>query len=244
MVLEFNGDFYIDHTHAFGARPASSNAGQIANAIIDIMEMAGRSVHQVTGDNGRSTSVTYSNIVDPKYEDDICSLLRPNPAGHHLSPCGRFRYLLDRLEVERLAFSPTDTPLSSKKCGLSFEYVMVHIGFLWDLLLRRVSLPETKRLKYLRLLQEFLALAFFTLEQIQQVHGILVHVCFVYEDGSSRLPPISNFMSTFNGNSFSRRRPSNSLRDTLQWWEKRLNDSTAYREIRPIQPSPDIVGTL
>ena len=129
MVLEINGNFYIDHAHAFGARPANSNAGQIANAIIDIMEMASRSVHQVTDSDGNPTSIAYSNTVDPKYEDDICSLLRPNPAGHHLSPCDQFGYLLNRLEVEILAFSSTGAPLRLKKCGLSFEHAMVHIGF-------------------------------------------------------------------------------------------------------------------
>jgi hypothetical protein len=59
-VVFFRGKFYIDHVHSFGACPASSNAGMIANAV-DIWQ-----------------AKSHPESLFFKYEDDIQALHYPN----------------------------------------------------------------------------------------------------------------------------------------------------------------------
>lgn len=179
LVVSFQDKFFIDHTHPFGALPASSNAGHIANAAVDIWEAE-------TGNDNRLF----------KYEDDINMFRYPNPAG--LFHEGEFSYLHDRNSAMAL-IEGLRIPWHPKKTGTHFLFVFTFIGFLCNLPLRRISLPEEKRLKYLSrvtaILQAHAERKSFNLRDIQVLHGTLVHVSFIFPDGSSRLPVFSNFMS-------------------------------------------------
>jgi hypothetical protein len=68
------GQFYIDHDHPFGAACASSNAGMIANALVDIWE--GEGVGPIA-----------------KYEDDLNIFRIPSTKGQFTE--GEFRYEYD-----------------------------------------------------------------------------------------------------------------------------------------------------
>jgi hypothetical protein len=134
--------------------------------------------------------------------------------------------------------APLRVPWHPTKTGLRFAYTMVFIGFFWDLIDRRVSLPDPKRLKFLMRVQLMLnkieqSLGLSLLE-LQKIHGSLVHICFVYQEGSSHLPLVSNFMAKFNGNEFIRRRGSSSLSHTLTWWKKLLSLPDYFRQLRPL----------
>ncbi|KAF5335576.1 hypothetical protein D9758_017967 [Tetrapyrgos nigripes] len=64
-----------------------------------------------------------------------------------------------------------------------FDFVTVFIGFLWDLVQRRVSLPEEKRLKYLTRIDTFLhdyKSSRCQLKIMEKIHGYLCHCSFVY----------------------------------------------------------------
>jgi hypothetical protein len=182
LVVSFRGKFYIDHTHPFGARPASSNSGMIGNAITDIWKAEG--IDEIF-----------------KYEDDMDQMRVPIADGPFTD--GQYKYRHD-VDSSLALISSLGVPWHPTKTGKHFDFIMTFIGFLWNLQLRRVSLPEKKRLKYLdrinRLLDKAALSRKVTLFDIRQIHGTLVHVCFVYRDGSSRLPPISNFESSFKGN--------------------------------------------
>ncbi|GLB45561.1 hypothetical protein LshimejAT787_2400190 [Lyophyllum shimeji] len=208
LVASFQGKFYIDHIHPFGARPASSNAGQIGNAAVDIWQAESRSENRLF-----------------KYEDDIQNFRYPNPLGRFSD--GVFTYFHNR-ETSLALIDILHIPWHPEKSGICFASTTTFIGFQWDLTLHRVSLPEKKRMKYLMRIESMLSDDFegkrFTLRQIQQIHGTLVHVCFVFPDGSSRLPVLSNFMSGFRDNIFVKHSLSNSVLDTLYWWQKRLED--------------------
>lgn len=99
-VVSFEGKFYIDHNHPFGARPASSNAGQIANALVDIWTIQ-------LGDN----SLLF------KFEDNINCFQFPNTSGpfHH----NNFLYAHDRDSVLDLV-SCLNVPWHAKKLGTEF----------------------------------------------------------------------------------------------------------------------------
>lgn len=237
LVAEFDGGFYLDHCHPFGSASASSNAGQIFNAIMDIWAAE-------TGD-GVDTS-------QGKFEDDAAKFRHPNLDGPyaseptptpHSSELVTYRYRFDRDSV----VAPIDsigTPWHLTKTGKKFLDHMVYLGLYWDFIHRRVSLPEEKRTKYLarvtKMLNEAHAQKGFLLLEVQKIHGVLCHICFVYEDGSSRLAVISNSMSDFDGNPFARRRISNSFRDTLTWWRQKLADPSLYRQLRPLGPLRDL----
>ncbi|KAF7372208.1 hypothetical protein MVEN_00080100 [Mycena venus] len=118
---------------------------------------------------------------------------------------------------------PLRVPWNLVKTRLQFANVMKFIGSLWDLTSRRVSLPEEKWFKFLGHVQFMLTCiedcVGLSLQDIQKIHGSLMHICFVYCEGSSHLPVISNFMSHYNGNEFICRHGFNALTKTLLWWK-------------------------
>jgi hypothetical protein len=115
---------------------------------------------------------------------------------------------------------------------------------LWDLRHRRVSLPEEKREKYLArvrgMLKTMRARLAFSLLALQELHGALCHLCFVYRDGRSRVAVFSNAMAGFKGNSLTRRHLSNTALKTLIWWENKLADASFFRQLAPIGPLRDL----
>ncbi|KAF7311173.1 hypothetical protein MKEN_01018500 [Mycena kentingensis (nom. inval.)] len=133
-----------------------------------------------------------------------------------------------------------NAPWHPRKCGKRFEPDFIFIGFLWDIARRRVSLPESKRLKYLHRVVTFLEKNLVSLKEIQQVHGTLVHVTFVFRDGASRLPPISKSMHRYYKNEFKKWHIPESARNALLWWCDRLNDPHAYRALVPLPPLTDL----
>jgi hypothetical protein len=128
-------------------------------------------------------------------------------------------------------------PWHPTKTGTSFTDIFIFIGFLWDLIHRRVSLPEKKRLKFLQRVADLLLKASqgekVSLRDIQIIHGSLIHVAFIHQDGSSRLPAFSNFMSRFCGNEFATYYLPRTVTKALKWWHAKLSDPTAFRQLFP-----------
>ena len=126
VVCDPDGDFYIDHTHPFGLASASSNAGMIGNAIIDIW------THRGIGPIA-------------KYENDINLFRFPTPGGPFVKK--NFCYDYDKEEALRCII-PLQVPWHASKGDPHFLFVQVYIGFLWDLPNRTVSLPPEKLQKF------------------------------------------------------------------------------------------------
>ncbi|KAF5386129.1 hypothetical protein D9615_002403 [Tricholomella constricta] len=209
LVVSFRGAFYLDHVHPFGARPASSNSGQIANAFIDIWH----------------AEVQTSSLF-LKYEDDVEAFRFPVTTGP-------FRE------------ADLNIPWHPEKTDPCFSTSFTYIGFSWDLILRTVSLTEKKRQKYLARVSNMLNAhveqhAAFKLRDIQVIHGTLVHVSFVYPEGSSRLPAFSNFMSGYKTNAFVAHHLSDSVVHALRWWRTKLEDPSGYRQLHPIRDFAEI----
>jgi hypothetical protein len=222
LVAHFDGSFYLDHCHPFGAASASSNAGQVCNALVDIWQAE-------VGEDGRIL----------KYEDDLPVIRLPNTLGPVSS--GSFCYRFDRDTILAL-INPLRTPWHPVKTGLEFLDIIIYLGFYWDMVLRRVSLPDDKRLRYLahirRMIEDIRRSRTFSLLDVQELHGTLCHLCFVYDEGNSYLAVFSNAMAAFKGNTFSRRHLSKA-RTTLVWWESKLADASYYRQLRPLGPLRD-----
>ncbi len=214
VVQGRNGEFFIDHTHPFGAASASSNSGMIANATVDIWRAEG---------------------VQPvlKYEDDLKSFRMPSATGTFRD--GDYLYDYDREEMMR-RIAPLQVPWHKEKGDKSFVFVTTFIGFLWDIPKKLVSLPEVKRLKFHERVRVFLVK--FTghrcsLQDVDKIHGSLCHVSFVHVKGRSRLPSFSNFAASFAGNELILRYPPRSMMSDLEWWLSTLAKPSVVRELCP-----------
>jgi len=188
VVQGLPGQFFIDHAHPFGAACASSNAGMIANAVVDIWKAEG--IFPV-----------------PKYEDDLKVFHVPSPTGpFHDSD---FSYNYDCTEM-LCRIAPLGVPWHEEKSDDHFLFVTTFISFQWDIPRKLVSLPNDKHLKFhervRRFLNDFQGCPCHLLD-VEKIHGSLCHVAFIYLDGCSRLPSLSNFASSFHNNDLMTRYP-------------------------------------
>jgi hypothetical protein len=128
-------------------------------------------------------------------------------------------------------------PSKTQPFASSFRY----LGFIWDLKAKSVHIPDEKRTKYLRKLNEWLAREKHSRKEAESLLGTLVHCSLAIPDGRSRLPALSHFVTSFNGKSlFSQRTPSpTSIRDIL-WWQECLQSSMPGSSIKPPPPPTDI----
>ncbi|PPQ90028.1 hypothetical protein CVT25_000800 [Psilocybe cyanescens] len=138
-VVECDG-FWIDHVCPFGCLSSGGNQGEIADAIVDILEHKG---------------------IGPikKWVDNFDVFRYPSTTGsfrdvNDTSPLGQsFRYDYD-LSSLKDAVASLGIPWHKTKVqefGNAFRYV----GFDWLILEKSVSLPDEKRLRYLALVTTF-----------------------------------------------------------------------------------------
>jgi hypothetical protein len=138
-----------------------------------------------------------------KYEDDLKIFRQPLRAPT-TADCGNNipEYEYDREEALR-RITPLQIPWHKEKRDREFHYQTTFISYYWDLVLRRVSLNDEKRLKFHNRVRVFID-SFnghcCTLNDVEKIHGSLCHVAFIYVEGRSRLPSLSNFASSFKGN--------------------------------------------
>jgi hypothetical protein len=221
VVQGHPGQFWIDHCNPFGLGSASSNAGMIGNAAVDIWIKEG---------------------IAPicKYEDDLEVFRFPVKNGPYKD--GNFEFMYDKVEclsrIHRL-----NIPWHPDKCDPAFMFVSDYIGFRWDIPQRSVALPPIKRLKFLERVRIFLDR--FSghrcqLIDVDRIHGSLCHVAFVYLEGRSRLPSLSNFSATFKGNEYIRRYPPASVISDLRWWQNALLQEDVSRKLLSRGPIKDL----
>lgn len=212
------GEFYVDHVHPFGSAAASSNAGMIGNAVVDIWQAEG----------ARPTL---------KYEDDLKVFRCPLP---HFSNSPSNDAIMNIYDYDRAEIlqriSSLGVPWHKEKGDAEFLYITTFIGYSWDLIRKLVTLPDEKRLKFHNRVRVFLdsfSSSRCTLKDVERIHGSLCHVAFVYIEGCSRLPSLSNFAASFKGNELLRRYPSRSMMTDLRWWLQILDKPSFSRELRP-----------
>nr|GAT53462.1 predicted protein [Mycena chlorophos] len=226
LVVHFEDLFYLDHCYPFGAASASSNAGQICNALVDIWQ---------------SALTRHAAIL--KYEDDIPVVLYPRPSPSADLDPSRYSYAYDRDNV-LLPISALNAPWHPDKTGAAFDSTFTFLGMTWDFPRRLVYLPDQKRRKYLArvesMTQGIERSERFTLLDLQQLHGALCYLCFIIPDGSSRITSISNAMAPFKGNERKRRWLSDAVRDTLRWWATALSEPFISRQLYPPLPLRDL----
>ncbi len=161
-----------------------------------------------------------------KVEDDFAIFRIPNADG---------TYPFDREQVlAKIAYINVPWHSTDKKGDPFFISIFVFIGLLWDLPLKRVSLPLEKREKYIHRIREFLHGGLVSQTAAESVHGTLCYVTFVYVEGRSHLPAISNFMSSFRGNEVTTGKSvSDPARRECEWWLQTLEQPGRYCRLYP-----------
>ncbi|GAW01304.1 reverse transcriptase ribonuclease h [Lentinula edodes] len=150
-----------------------------------------------------------------KVEDDLAAFITPNTL-----------VSLDLTNRNGLfaLISELGFPWHPDKGEHQFVLIFTFIGFLWDLKHQHVSLPEDKRLKYLFRLQNFLETSHRCLTprvKIESIHGTLCHIAFIYTDGKTHLPPISNFMSSYRNYEVKKGKYPDKIIPEIQWTSAR-----------------------
>ncbi|KAF8825106.1 hypothetical protein HHX47_DHR7000775 [Lentinula edodes] len=215
VVRDPDGGFWVEHCYAFGAASASSNSGMVSNA--------GREIWRALG-------------IAPiaKVEDDLAAFITPNTL-----------VSLDLTNRDGLfaLISELGFPWHPDKGEHQFVLIFTFIGFLWDLEHQRVSLPEDKRLKYLFRLQNFLETSHRCLTprvKIESIHGTLCHIAFIYTDGKTHLPPISNFMSSYRNYEVEKGKYPDKIIPEIQWWIERLSVPHVFQQLHELGPVQDL----
>ena len=139
--------------------------------------------------------------------------------------------------------SSLGVPWHDEKGDEWFSFVTTFIGFLWDIPRKLVSLPEGKRNKFRQRVLQFLT--DFDgrpchLHDVEKIHGSLCHIAFVYLNGHSHLPSLSNFASTFCGDEFLTKYSLHSLITDLKWWLVKLTLPGISLSLRPLGPLSDL----
>jgi hypothetical protein len=218
VVRAPDDSFFVDHCMPFGAASASSNAGMVGNAIADLWEAKG-----------------FGPV--SKYEDDF-TVFRAPTSGDDVHT---WTYSYDEAATLAAVASMKVPWKASKQTDYAAEFAS--IGFWWDCPRRRVSLTDAKRSKFLARVRSFIA-SFrndrCSLHDVQVIHGTLCHITFVYPEGRSHLPALSNFAATFKGHEWKRHRPGAKVFAALGWWEAELTKPDFFRQLHRRREAEDI----
>jgi len=105
------------------------------------------------------------------------------------------------------------------------------IGFLWDLATRTVSIPESKKKKYLAAIQEWEARSTHTLLEVQQLYGKLLHASLVLPAGRAYLVSLESMLAIFNNHPYMPHHAPKSTNGDLRWWKSHLAQPSISRSI-------------
>ena len=104
------------------------------------------------------------------------------------------------------------------------------LGLTWNLADQTVALAEPKCKKYLGVIHNWNARRTHTLNEVQKMHGKLIHVALIFPEGWPYLVNIEAMLSIFDNRPFLPRTPPQGTADDLNWWTHRLD--------KPAPPSP------
>lgn len=141
-----------------------------------------------------------------------------------------------RRALRRLGF-----PIHPDKGDGVFRAAVDFIGFFWDLEKKEVGLPEKKRRKFLRRVDDFMMMhsgvRTCSRKDVEKIHGSLCHVAFVMHDGRSRLPSLGHLMSDFDARApFTRIHTTSAVVRDMRWWREVLSEPARPRCIKNCGP--------
>ena len=114
---------------------------------------------------------------------------------------------------------------------IPFGEVAPFIGFSWDLANHTVSLPDSKKEKYLQAILEWETKPRHTLDEVQKLYGKVLHACHVIPAGRTYLTSLETFIRVCHDSPFRPCYPPRRTLSNLSWWKERLTQSVVIRPI-------------
>jgi hypothetical protein len=99
-----------------------------------------------------------------------------------------------------------------------FATTFTFIGLMWNLDTRTVSLPDTKKRKYLGAIQAWKVSPTHTLNEAEKLHRKLLHTTLVAIHGRPYLNNLKACLGIFHDSPFKPRTPPRLLATDLDWW--------------------------
>ena len=109
-------------------------------------------------------------------------------------------YLYDFLEIDEIT-SPLGIPWETSK-DIPFSYIVPFLGFSWNLSEKRVSLPESKKVKYLRAIADWKDKMTFILDDVHKLYGKLLYACLIVPRGRAYLTGFEKMMGALQARPF------------------------------------------
>lgn len=222
LAIHFDEKFFQEHDVPFGLASASGLQGEVADATQDIWQAV--------------------EVKAIKWVDDFDLFRFPAISGKYSSEeFPHLRYSYD-MNFAKFIIAPLGVPWHRSK-GQDFSSKFHFLGFSWDMTRRSVSLSNEKKAKHIYRVQSLLtaeASHKATLKMVQTVSGSLNHISFVYRRGSSRLPGLFSWLSSFSDNYIPRWAPPSVVSD-LRWWLDTLLIPHFSRSLAPA-PEPIDLG--
>jgi hypothetical protein len=113
-------------------------------------------------------------------------------------------------------------PWESSKT-IPFSYKVPYLGFMWDLQACTMAIPSQKKEKYLVAITEWSMCSTHVLEDIQKLHGKLLHASLMATTGCAYLTSLEAMLSTFNNHPFVPHHAPWDTAPNLQWWMRTLS---------------------
>lgn len=151
-------------------------------------------------------------------------------------PDRAFTYNLS--DIDRVSDS-LGIPWEASK-DIPFSARPIFIGFTWDLDARTVELAEPKRLKYVKAIDDWSTRRMHALEDVQKLHGKLVHAALIFPEGRPFLANLEAMLGIFGNQPFKPRTPPRGTLEDLIWWRRKLVSPPVPARI----PSPQPVTIL
>lgn len=217
FVVHWNNTFYIDHNVPFGAASSGGVFGRLADAMAAIVRYHTKSECTKWVDD----FVFFRSPVDPPTQNQDT----------------RYSYDLDLIQQLAHRLGWPWKPEKTQPFASTFKY----LGFVWDLEAKSVHIPENKKAKYGRKLDEWLTRTNHSRKEAESLLGTLVHCALALPDGRSRLPALSRFVTSFEGKSaFSRRTPNSRTTQDICWWRSILSQQDPGSSIRSPPPTSNL----
>ena len=125
---------------------------------------------------------------------------------------------------------------SEKSKDQPFSSSTIYIGFLWDIVGKRVFLSPRKVEKYLAVIQAWLTRATHVLQDIRKLYGKLLHACSAMPRGRAYLTGFEHMLATCGKKPFMPHHPDKAISNDLAWWIKALHTGAVSCPILPSSP--------
>jgi hypothetical protein len=160
-----------------------------------------------------------NDITEEFDEDMTCPLRDLSESSPRPTPDLEFCYNLDDISAisDQLGIPwevSKDIPFTSKP---------TFIGLLWNLPEQTVTLTESKRSKYVNAITEWEKKRTHTLQEVQKLHGKLLHASIIFPAGRAYLTNLEAMLGIFGNNPFMPRTPPRETPDDMKWWKCTLS---------------------